>query len=174
MENKGDPLPVPVTQTQNLGSTKTKTPKKEEQYKLMFNELERFLTAHCRTERHTKVLECLMEVRNKPVAPRKDSDKVDLDVALREIEKYSMSDKDRASDFDLSQDGVLRSTSETPLSPPPPLKKPRMSGQNLLDIVMGKIEKENTKYQVPIWIWPLRIRSTRVDFKVHSTLYVCW
>ena len=154
MENKGDPLPVPVTQTQNLGatSTKNKTPKKEEQYKMMFAELERFLTAHCRTERHTKVLDCLMEVRNKPVAPRKDSDKVDLDVALREIEKYSMSDKGRTSDFDLSQDGVLRSTCETPLSPPPPLKKPRMSGQNLLDIVMGKIEKENAKYEVIFFV----------------------
>ena len=149
MENKGDPLPVPVTQSQTAGSTKTKAPKKEEQYKMMFAELERFISAHCRTERHHKVLDCLMEVRNRPKAERKDPDKVDLDVALREIERYSMSDKGKSSEFELSQDGVLRSNSDTPLSPPPPLKRPRMGGQNLLEIFVGRLEKENAKTQVP-------------------------
>ena len=32
----------------------------------MFGELEQFLTLHCRTENHHKVLDCLLEVRNKP------------------------------------------------------------------------------------------------------------
>ena len=145
MENKGDPLPVPVTQTQASGATKTKTPKKEEQYKMMFAELERFISAHCRTDRHSKVLECLMEVRNRAPSSRKDPDKVDVDVALREIEKAEK----RSSDFDLSQDGVLRSTSDTPLSPLPPSKRPKMGGQNLLEIFMGRLEKENAKNQVP-------------------------
>ncbi len=111
---------------------------------MMFAELERFISAHCRTERHHKVLDCLMEVRNRPKAERKDPDKVDLDVALREIERYG-----KSSEFDLSQDGVLRSNSDTPLSPPPPLKRPRMGGQNLLEIFMGRLEKENAKTQVP-------------------------
>ena len=135
MENKGDPLPVPVNQS----SSKSKTPKKEEQYKMMFTELERFLSAHCRTERHNKVLDCLLEVRNRTPVKRKDSDKVDLDVALREIERYSMSDK--RSEFE-----EARPRSATP---PPPLKKPKLGGMNLLQIFMGRIEKENSKMGVP-------------------------
>lgn len=137
MENKGDPLPVPV---QTSSSSKSKTPKKEEQYKMMFAELERFLTAHCRTERHGKVLDCLLEVRNRTPIQRKDSDKVDLDVALKEIERYSMSEK-RSSEFD---EPGSRLRSETP-----PLKKPKIGGQNLLQIFTGRIEKENSKMGVP-------------------------
>jgi Cell cycle and development regulator len=137
MENKGDPLPVPVNQS----SSKAKTPKKEEQYKMMFAELERFLSAHCRTERHNRVLDCLLEVRNRAPVKRKDSDKVDLDVALREIERYSMTDK--RADY---EEPASRSRSETP---PPPLKKPKLGGQNLLQIFLGRIEKENSKMGVP-------------------------
>lgn len=56
----------------------------------MFSELERFLEAHCRTDRHRKVLDCLLEVRNRaPLSKPKDPEKVDLDVAMREIDRYS-------------------------------------------------------------------------------------
>lgn len=117
MESKREPLPVPMQTTPN---NKTKTLKKEEQYKMMFNELERYIAAHCRTEQHHKVLDFLMEVISKtdrpPTAtPRNgsskdvcDKDKVELDVALQQIEKYSAMTEREKSDFNLSKDGVLR------------------------------------------------------------------
>ena len=49
---KGDVLPVP---TQSGVGGKTKSMKKEEQYRVMYAELERFLAAHEHSERHAKV-----------------------------------------------------------------------------------------------------------------------
>jgi hypothetical protein len=59
---------------------------------MMFAELERFLTAHCRTDRHRKVLDCLLEVRNRGPggAARKDPDKVSsLSNSVTSGEKFS-------------------------------------------------------------------------------------
>ena len=121
MEHKEMPLPVPMQTTAN---NKTKTLKKDEQYKMMFNELQGYIAAHCRTEQHHKVLDCLMEVRGlkaqdrpKTAAPRnrdKDKDVVEVDVALQQLEeKYSSSGTALAADrqkseFNMSNDGVLR------------------------------------------------------------------
>ena len=44
--------------------------KKDDQYKLMFGELEKFIAVHCRTEKHHKVLDCLLESRNRPASDR--------------------------------------------------------------------------------------------------------
>ena len=93
----------------------------------MFTELEEYIGAHCRTENHRKVLDFLLEVIGKTDrisaansrngnsssssdvnVPVEDKDKVELDVALQQLEKYSaMTDREK-SDFNLSKDGVLR------------------------------------------------------------------
>jgi hypothetical protein len=64
---------------------------------------------------------------------------VDLDVALREIERYSMPEK-RSGDAE-----DAKTASEAAF---PPSKRPKFGGQNLLQIFMGRVEKENAKNQV--------------------------
>ncbi|XP_054708924.1 integrator complex subunit 13-like [Uloborus diversus] len=56
-ESKGTSLPVPTVGTRGKG------PKKEEQYRLMWNELEAYVRHHCLTAEHRSVLECLLECR---------------------------------------------------------------------------------------------------------------
>jgi hypothetical protein len=159
MENKSEVLPVPVLTT-NTG--KMKTMKKEEQYKTMYAELEKFLACHSSSEKHAKVLDCLLEVRNKPPMTDRpsaryanDGDKIEVEKALQEIERYSGTAE--KSDFNLTTDGVLRSTTESPMSPTssggPPVKKAYSSfgsgGKSLLDIWTHRIQKENAKKHVP-------------------------
>ncbi len=173
MESKGDVLPGPV---QTTAGGKTKSTKKDEQYRIMFQELERFLASHARTERHAKVLDCLLEVRNKPLTERpltvvrqqphtgssnaSGGNKIDVEVALREMDRYNAMTERERSDFDLSVDGVLRSTTESPMSPtavctsaptlqPRAASKKNSSRQSLLDIWTGKVEKEHSKKHVP-------------------------
>ena len=69
-EHRGEVLPVPISNIS--GGGKGKTMKKDDQYKLMFAELEKFIAIHCRTEKHHKVLDCLMESRNKQTSDRSD------------------------------------------------------------------------------------------------------
>ena len=66
-EHRGEVLPVPIS---NISGGKGKTMKKDDQYKLMFGELEKFIAVHCRTEKHHKVLDCLLESRNRPTSDR--------------------------------------------------------------------------------------------------------
>lgn len=56
-ENKGTSLPVPTVGTRGKG------PKREEQYRIMWNELEAFVRCHCITAEHRSVLDCLLECR---------------------------------------------------------------------------------------------------------------
>lgn len=143
MENKGDPLPVALNQS--ISSSKVKPLKKEDQYKLMFAELERFLSLHCHTDRHQKVLDCFMEVRNRPSAGRsKEGEKVELDVAIREIDRYSS-----RTDEEIVHRHGLASSNLTPPTSGVPHKRPRISGQSLLDIFKGRIEKENASGILP-------------------------
>jgi hypothetical protein len=78
---------------------------------------------------------------------------VDLDVALREIERYSSVSEQQKSDFNEASNGVLRSTSESPLSPN--AKRSRSSsalsagGQSLLDLWNGRQQRELAKKHVP-------------------------
>lgn len=53
----------------------------------MWAELETFLRAHVQTELHTRVLQCLLECRNKEDAKLK-VEKVELDHVLRELDQY--------------------------------------------------------------------------------------
>merc|ERR1719418_289540 len=84
MENKGESLPSPLTSA----TTGKKSGRKEEQ--------ERFVVAHSgNSARHHQVLECLMQVRNKPMPAKREAD-TELIVASRELDRYqSMSDRER-------------------------------------------------------------------------------
>ena len=58
METKGEALPMAAQQPNTPGGgSKSKPLKKDDQYRIMFSELEKFLTKHTRSERHIKVAE---------------------------------------------------------------------------------------------------------------------
>lgn len=52
----------------------------------MWIELETFIRAHGQTEQHSRVLQCLLEVRNKDDDKTK-VEKVELDHVLRELDQ---------------------------------------------------------------------------------------
>lgn len=53
----------------------------------MWSELETFLRAHGQTEQHSRVLHCLLEVRNKDDDNKLKVEKVELDHVLRELDQ---------------------------------------------------------------------------------------
>ncbi|EEC17319.1 conserved hypothetical protein [Ixodes scapularis] len=57
MESKGTSLPVPTIGVRGKG------PKREEQYRTMWNELENYIRMHCVTAEHNVILDCLLECR---------------------------------------------------------------------------------------------------------------
>nr|CAD7600293.1 unnamed protein product [Timema genevievae] len=120
-ESKHEPL-----QTPSMGQ-RGKGPKREEQYRIMWTELEAFLRVHCRTDQHNRVLNCLLECRNKldedkPGAGGKGEKggkegKVELDQAIRELDQLGKSsDAQPESGVRAS---VIRATTDSPMSPPP-------------------------------------------------------
>ncbi|XP_034243253.1 integrator complex subunit 13 [Thrips palmi] len=99
---------------------RTKGPKRDEQYRQMFAELESLIRSHCRSDQHTAVLNCLLDCRNradddpKAKLERKD-DKVELDQALRELDQMSASPNPSVNGQRVS---VIRATTDSPMSPP--------------------------------------------------------
>lgn len=77
LEAKHEPLHIP-----NLGQ-RPKGQKREEQYKIMWNELETLLKNNCHSENHRAVYNCLLECHKFS----DDSDKVELTQALRELDQ---------------------------------------------------------------------------------------
>lgn len=62
---------------------------RDEQYRVLWSELETYVRANCHAENHRKVLSCILECRNKPDVPKSKSkdDKVELDQALMELDQ---------------------------------------------------------------------------------------
>ncbi|CAG2173838.1 unnamed protein product [Oppiella nova] len=60
MESKGTNLPVPTI------GIKGKGPKREELYRMVWNEMEYFVRSYCVTPEHQSILTCLLECRSKP------------------------------------------------------------------------------------------------------------
>jgi len=158
MENKGEQLPVPLIQQQQKNSQQrgsSSSSKQKDEYKIMFGELEQFLTKHCRTENHHKVLDCLLEVRNKTgdyprPTPRGGGGGAKVGVADEAMWELDRREQDK---FDLSNDGVLRSTTESPMSPSASVGGPsaakrakRSAGISLLDMWTKRVEKENNQH----------------------------
>lgn len=155
LEMKHEPLIQPNTGVRGKGQ------KREEQYKLMWNELEKFVRTHCRSDQHNKILHCLLEYRNKDSDNKSSSEKVELDQALRELDvmtsKFSETHENESS---ITRASVIRATTDSPMSPPPvtkstsPLLNSRQnrtptgvsiySGpRTLMDMWLGKIAVEN-------------------------------
>jgi len=142
-ETKGDMLPVPALA---IGG-KTKTMKKEEQYRVMYTELEKFLAAHEHSERHAKVLDCLLECRNKPPIDRSKRASIDLG---------NRSGKGGIDEAIVDKgDGVMRSTTQSPMSPPPAkrgktaINSCNGGGLSVLDMFNRRAENEHSKKHVP-------------------------
>lgn len=81
LESKHESLALP-----NLGGGRggKSTIRREEHYRLLWEELETFVKAHAdNSQMHMEVLICLLEIRNKS-----DKDKVELDAATRKLDGY--------------------------------------------------------------------------------------
>ncbi|XP_058414599.1 integrator complex subunit 13 isoform X2 [Diceros bicornis minor] len=131
MERKNDPLPISTVGTRGKG------PKRDEQYRIMWNELETLVRAHINnSEKHQRVLECLMACRSKPPEEeerkkrgRKREDKEDKsEKAVKDYEQEkSWQDLERLKGIlergkeELAEAEIIK---DSPDSPEPPNKKP--------------------------------------------------
>uniref|UniRef100_A0A8C5KH94 Integrator complex subunit 13 n=1 Tax=Jaculus jaculus TaxID=51337 RepID=A0A8C5KH94_JACJA len=133
MERKNDPLPISTVGTRGKG------PKRDEQYRIMWNELETLVRAHINnSEKHQRVLECLMACRSKPPEEeerkkrgRKREDKEDKsEKAAKDYEQdRPWQDSERLKGIlergkeELAEAEIIK---DSPDSPEPPNKKPFM------------------------------------------------
>ncbi|XP_054974015.1 integrator complex subunit 13 isoform X2 [Sorex araneus] len=131
MERKNDPLPISTVGTRGKG------PKRDEQYRIMWNELETLVRAHTsNSEKHQRVLECLMACRSKPPEEeerkkrgRKREDKEDKsEKAMKDYEQEKpWQDSERLKGIlergkeELAEAEIIK---DSPDSPEPPNKKP--------------------------------------------------
>jgi len=153
MENRGEMLPVPVSTSV---SGKGKTMKKDDQYKTMYTELEKYINAHCRTEKHAKVLNCLLESRNKPTVERpqglvSSKRESEWDLANKELDSYNRMTEREKSDFNLDEEkqGSLK-RSRSPSPGPTKQIKRSSSNESLLDLWMKKHKENSSKnFTVP-------------------------
>lgn len=151
LEQKGETLPSPLNQQPlNTSGSGKKGAKKEEQYRAMWSELERLVTAHSdQSAKHQAVLECLMEIRQKPLVVKRE---VGLDVALRELDRYqAMTDREKM-EFNMEDGCAAGSPAAMSLiGQQPPSKKQRLlgtGGLSLLDIYKARKEKEASAMHV--------------------------
>uniref|UniRef100_A0A8C8SXM6 Integrator complex subunit 13 n=1 Tax=Pelusios castaneus TaxID=367368 RepID=A0A8C8SXM6_9SAUR len=131
MERKNDPLPISTVGTRGKG------PKRDEQYRIMWNELETLVRAHIyNSDKHQRVLECLLACRSKPPEEEErkkrgrkreeKEDKTEKSGKDYELEKpWQESERlkgvlDREKE-ELAEAEVIK---DSPDSPEPPNKKP--------------------------------------------------
>ncbi|XP_014212606.1 integrator complex subunit 13 [Copidosoma floridanum] len=145
LEAKHENLPVPSI---GGGRGAKSNCKREEQYKLLWNELETFLRMHSITSmNHLEVFNCLLEVRNKD---DKDN-KVELDQALRELEGLGKEET-------TTRATVIRATTDSPMSPPPSGSTTTLAKQ------LQKSSLLATKSLLDIWLHRTAPRDRRPDF----------
>uniref|UniRef100_A0A1B6E3M0 Protein asunder n=1 Tax=Clastoptera arizonana TaxID=38151 RepID=A0A1B6E3M0_9HEMI len=135
-EAKHEPL-----QTPSIGQ-RGKGPKREEQYRQMWTELETYICTHNRSDQHNRVLHCLLECRNK------DDDKLKIEkMSLGDLDHYGKVNSPSCSGPTNSNEiihraSVIRATTDSPMSPPlqssqgTSIHKP-----SLLDIWISKTTK---------------------------------
>ncbi|XP_023671031.1 integrator complex subunit 13 isoform X2 [Paramormyrops kingsleyae] len=138
MERKNDPLPISTVGTRGKG------PKRDEQYRIMWNELETLVRTHVgSSERHQRVLDCVLACRSKPPEEeerkkrgRKREDREDkaekngkdseAERSWQESERLKAA-LEREKD-DLPESEVIK---DSPDSPEPLNKKPRLEMEEL-------------------------------------------
>ncbi|XP_019121198.1 integrator complex subunit 13 isoform X1 [Larimichthys crocea] len=135
MERKNDPLPISTVGSRGKG------PKRDEQYRIMWNELETLVKTHAGdTDRHQKVLECIIACRSKPPEEeerkkrgRKREDREDRTEknGSKETEDKSWQDSERLKGLLDKEDQESEVIKDSPDSPEPLIKKPRLSTEEV-------------------------------------------
>ncbi|XP_014243883.1 integrator complex subunit 13 isoform X2 [Cimex lectularius] len=126
-EAKHEPLHIAPSGQRAKGS------KTEEQYKQLWSELEAFLRAHCVTDKHINILNCLLEVRNKDKAVE-GTEKIDMDLALKELDHISKS---------LERASVIRATTDSPMSPDAVV--PNVHSKSILELWITKFCRQKPR-----------------------------
>lgn len=105
LEARHEPLNLP-----NMGH-RLKSIKKDEQYRLLWSELEILISNTGKSPGHNAILSCIRDCRAR--GPNQSSDKVELDQALRELDSTASTSSDTTH-----RTSVIRTATESPLSPP--------------------------------------------------------
>ncbi|KAM8910830.1 integrator complex subunit 13 isoform 1-T3 [Spinachia spinachia] len=130
MERKNDPLPISTVGSRGKG------PKRDEQYRIMWNELETLVKTHAgATDRHQRVLDCIVACRSKPPEEeerkkrgRKREEREDKTEknGTKETDDKSWQESERLKgslDKEEQESEVIK---DSPDSPEPANKKPRL------------------------------------------------
>uniref|UniRef100_A0A8C5HM67 Integrator complex subunit 13 n=1 Tax=Gouania willdenowi TaxID=441366 RepID=A0A8C5HM67_GOUWI len=135
MERKNDPLPI------STAGSRGKGPKRDEQYRIMWNELETFVkTLAVATDRHQRVLDCIIACRSKPPEEeerkkrgRKREDREDRTEknGNKEVEDKSWQDSERLKVLLDKEDQESEVIKDSPDSPEPLNKKPRLTTEEV-------------------------------------------
>ncbi|XP_071762164.1 integrator complex subunit 13 [Centroberyx gerrardi] len=135
MERKNDPLPISTVGSRGKG------PKRDEQYRIMWNELETLVKTHAgATDRHQRVLDCIVACRSKPPEEedrkkrgRKREDKEDRTEknGSKDADDKSWQDSERLKGMLDKEDQEAEVIKDSPDSPEPPNKKPRLSTEEV-------------------------------------------
>ncbi|XP_061570784.1 integrator complex subunit 13 isoform X2 [Cololabis saira] len=130
MERKNDPLPISTVGSRGKG------PKRDEQYRIMWNELETLVKTHAgATDRHQRVLDCIVACRSKPPEEeerkkrgRKREDREDRTEknGSKETEDKSWQDSERLKGLLEKEEPESEVIKDSPDSPEPLNKKPRL------------------------------------------------
>ncbi|XP_058481205.1 integrator complex subunit 13 isoform X2 [Solea solea] len=131
MERKNDPLPISTVGSRGKG------PKRDEQYRIMWNELETLVKTHAgSTDRHQRVLDCIIACRSKPPEEeerkkrgRKREDREDRTEknGNKDTEDKSWQDSERLKGLLDKEEPESEVIKDSPDSPEPLNKKPRLS-----------------------------------------------
>ncbi|KAM9328796.1 integrator complex subunit 13 isoform 2-T2 [Pholidichthys leucotaenia] len=135
MERKNDPLPISTVGSRGKG------PKRDEQYRIMWNELETLVKTHAgATDRHQRVLDCIIACRSKP--PEEDDrkkrgrkreerdDRMEKN-GSKESEDKSWQDSERLKGLLDKEDPESEVIKDSPDSPEPLNKKPRLTTEEV-------------------------------------------
>ncbi|XP_078465657.1 integrator complex subunit 13 isoform X1 [Lampetra fluviatilis] len=145
MERKSDPLPI------STAGTRGKGPKRDEQYRLMWNELETLVRAHAGdSPGHQRVLDCLLACRSSKPTEEDERKKGKRKKEEREerAERSGLRDPDAETDRFRERSGDKEEAAEpelikdSPDSPEPvPSKRPRLSSDDAkpLDKARGPV-----------------------------------
>ncbi|XP_074554845.1 integrator complex subunit 13 [Halichoeres trimaculatus] len=134
MERKNDPLPISTVGSRGKG------PKRDEQYRIMWNELETLVKTHAgATDRHQRVLDCIIACRSKPPEEeerkkrgRKREDREDRAEknGSRDTDDKSWQESERLKGLLDKEEQEAEVIKDSPDSPEPLIKKPRLSTED--------------------------------------------
>ncbi|XP_034718822.1 integrator complex subunit 13 isoform X1 [Etheostoma cragini] len=130
MERKNDPLPISTVGSRGKG------PKRDEQYRIMWNELETLVKTHAgATDRHQRVLDCIIACRSKPPEEeerkkrgRKREEKEDKTEknGSKDTDDKSWQESERLKGLLDKEEQEPEVIKDSPDSPEPLNKKPRL------------------------------------------------